>query len=231
MKIQYILFILLIIFLEIESETNNNLNSSKNFSNKASYNLSEEEMDKILFCSMIWLGKIEDDYASIEELKKELNITKPEIVNIKIGVDIVKSCLEKVKIEEARKYFYNLTMLKEVEPDNIYFENTKIDFDGYRKNPNFILTNNEETFSHKIKKTLDLFQKNREEIYNQNANKTNITEEQGKVKIGEFDINNIPKTFNIILFLVVFGLLFGGTLFFIKNMNKKKEIKKKKKYK
>ena len=224
-----ILFILTILPLIIRSETNNTFNSTKDVKNKTDFDLSEEEMDKILFCSKVWLTKTQNEASKIQKLIKELNITNTDILSFKIGIDIIKSCLGKVQIEEARQYFYNLTYYNEIEPNNVYLLNTKIDFDGYRKNPNFTLSDEEKNLSVKLKKTLNLFEKNRDEIYKRSSNRTKIDEEQRKVKIGKFDINKIPKFFNIVLFLVVFGLFFGGVIFLVKNMNKKKETKKKKK--
>ena len=232
MKTQILFLLLPILSLIYTSELNNttvNFNTTEDFGNEEEYPISEEEKDKILFCTVIWQTKQDEDRKNIQDLITELNITDEDLVYNKIGVDLLKSCLDKVKLSEVRKYFNNLTYFKEVESSNYHLKNAKIDFEGYRKKPMFNLSIEEEILAFKFHKTMELFEiKKREENFMRDNERN---EELEKVKIGKLDINNIPKTVNIILFLIVFGSLFGGTLYFIKSMNKKKEPKKKKKNK
>ena len=238
MKTQALVLLLTIISLIYSSDTNNTnntnettidkinkINLTETFDGEQEYKIPEDEMDKILFCSVIWQTKTEDEKENINNLIKELNNTDEDLIYNKISVGLMKSCLDTVKIEEVRKYFNNLTYFNGVTEDNIYFKNAKIDFEGYKKNATFNLSIDEEILLFKYEKTMKLYEEKKREDFMKDADNRDDTE---KVKIGKLDINNIPKTINFILFLVVFGSLFGGTLYFIKSINKKKEKKKKK---
>lgn len=228
---------LIILIITIESNTSS-LSQEKNESEEIEkenlddeeYKISKDEMDILLYCSVIWQNLVEKEEENIQKLISDLNITNPDPLYDRIGIDILKSCLKKVTIDDVRNHFKNLTYYKEVEINNILLKDQKIDFEGYRANPVFNLTDEEEILAYKIQKTMQLFQKKSEEMsWKIKENEEN--EESENVQIGKFDINKIPKIVNIIIFIVVFGLLFGGGGYLLIKLTKKKESKKKKKEK
>jgi abortive infection bacteriophage resistance protein len=58
-----------------------------------------------------------------------------------------------------------------------------------------------------------------------------IQQENQKIKIGNFDMNNIPIGIKLGIFLIVIIVLFGGVFYFLKKMEKKPKDKKKNKKK
>ena len=60
--------------------------------------------------------------------------------------------------------------------------------------------------------------------------KEKIKEEQYKIKIGNFDLDNIPDNIKGFFFVLVFAAIFIGAIYLLKTLvNKPKKVKQKKK--
>ena len=73
-----------------------------------------------------------------------------------------------------------------------------------------------------------------EEVFRQkraDQRDTTVKDNNEKIKIGNFDIDNIPGSIKFSMLLLFLILIFGGVFYFLKKMEKKPKDKKKNKKK
>ena len=232
MKNVFVITLILLFFTLILTKEGNN-NSSKieeddiDYSQK--FNLTIDEMDKMLLCSIFIQKALSKDKDRIEALINKTNISESDsyLVFDKIGADIFERCYKDIDIKTVRKYFYNLSSVGDLEWDEKYDKYVEIDYDKYLNKSNFTLTEEQQLLSIKfnsIKKRLNEKQKEDKE------RKEKMKDELYKVKIGNFDIDNIPTNIKGFFFVFIFALIFIGSIYLLKSLvNKPKKIKQKKK--
>ena len=229
----FILIILLFIFTQAKEENEENKNSSKTEEDDIDYsqkfNLTIDEMDKMLLCSIFIQKALSKDKDRIEALINKTNISESDsyLVFDKIGADIFERCYKDIDIKTVRKYFYNLSSVGDLDWDEQYDKYVEIDYDKYLNKYNFTLTDEQKLLSIKfssIKKRLSEKQKEDKE------KKEKMKDELYKLKIGNFDIDNIPNNIKGLFFVFIFALIFIGSIYLLKSLvNKPKKIKPKKK--
>ena len=186
-------------------------------------------MDKMLLCSIFIQKALSKDKDRIEALINKTNIHEENhyLVFDKIGSDIFERCYKDIEMKTVRKYFYNLSTVGDLDWDNKYDKYVEIDYDKYLNESNFNLTEEQKLLSIKfnaVKQRLTEKQKEEQE------KKEKIKEEQYKLKIGNFDIDNIPDNLKGFFFVLVFAIIFIGSIYLLKTLvNKPKKVKQKKK--
>ena len=214
---------IILLFFTLSPTKEENKNSSQieeddiDYSQK--FNLTIDEMDKMLLCSIFIQKALSKDKDRIEALINKTNISESDsyLVFDKIGADIFERCYKDIDIKTVRKYFYNLSSVGDLEWDEKYDKYVEIDYDKYLNKSNFTLTEEQQMLSIKfnsIKKRLNEKQKEDKE------RKEKMKDELYKVKIGNFDIDNIPTNIKGFFFVFIFALIFIGS---IKQKKKKSE--------
>ena len=224
---------LILLFFTLNLTKEENKNSSQieeddiDYSQK--FNLTIDEMDKMLLCSIFIQKALSKDKDRIEALINKTNISESDsyLVFDKIGADIFERCYKDIDIKTVRKYFYNLSSVSDLDWDEKYDKYVEIEYDKYLNKSNFTLTEEQQLLSIKfnsIKKRLNEKQKEDKE------RKEKMKDELYKVKIGNFDIDNIPTNVKGFFFVFIFALIFIGSIYLLKSLvNKPKKIKQKKK--
>ena len=235
MKQMNLLFIYSLLFYFIISQSQNKSSNSSKTDNEEiidytkKFNLTIDEMDKMLLCSIFIQKALSKDKDRIEALINKTNIPEENhyLVFDKIGSDIFERCYKDIEMKTVRKYFYNLSTVGDLDWDNKYDKYVEIDYDKYLKESNFNLTEEQKLLSIKfnaVKQRLTEKQKEEQE------KKEKIKEEQYKLKIGNFDIDNIPDNLKGFFFVLVFAIIFAGSIYLLKTLvNKPKKVKQKKK--
>ena len=202
---------------------NNNNNDNDTIDESKELNLTMDEMDKMMLCSVFIQEALRKDKDRIEALANKTN-TSDLLVFDKIGTDIFENCYKNIDIPTVRKYFKNLTYLGGYEWKNEFDKYIEIDYDKYLEKNNFDLTFEQQMLSNNFSVVKDLFKKKQLE------KKEKIKEEHDKIKIGNIDIESIPNNIKGIIFVIIFAIIFGGSVFLLKTLiNKPKKKKEKKK--
>lgn len=215
-------------FLNIFCQNNNSsLNSTSNKTQSVShsdrpFNLTYEEMDTFMVCSLVVQESLKVQQKSIDEVEKRLNISKNKIYE-KVGTEIYEKCIEKMDINDVHLYMENFTYHYNFKWDKKYETFTKLDFSKYQNITDLGLTIKQQVLVYKYQKI--------EQLYRQHmADQREFFEnEDKKIKIGKFDLDSIPGYVKGIVFLVIFGLFFGGLFYLLGSLNKKNIGKKDKK--
>ena len=232
---KFCLFLLITLFYFILSQTQNQTKNTSQPEEKEEidyaekFNLTIDDMDKMFLCSIFIQKALLKDRDRIEALIIKANISVPDqdLVFDKIGADIFEKCFYDIDIKIVRKYFYNLSTVGELDWDKEYDKYVEIDYDKYLSNFNFTLTEEQELLSIKfnaIRKRLNEKQKEDKE------KREKMKDDEYKLKIGNFDINNISSNIKGFFFVLVFAVIFIGAIYLLKSLvNKPKKVKQKKK--
>ena len=203
-----------------EKTTNNN----DSIEELKDLNLTIDEMDTMMLCSVFIQESLRKDKDRIEALANKTN-TSDLIVFDKIGTDIFENCYKSIDILIVKKYFKNLTYLGGYEWKNEFDKFIEIDYDKYLEKNDFNLTFEQQMLSNNFSVVKELFKKKQLE------KKEKIKEEKDKLKIGNFDFDDIPNNIKGIIFIMVFAAIFGGSIFLLKTLINKPKTKKDKKKK
>ena len=195
--------------------------------------VTDEEVDKLLFCSALMQMKLEKDAKILENLIEKSKETNNEEKYDKIGSYLVFKCFNSVNLKVARKHFNGGFYIDEINDKK--FENYKEyhDFD-YSDLNDSEKSEEEIELIYKFYKALEIYNKKKSEI----DDKEQKEEFHKKIKpVGLDLLRSVPAYVKAIIFIVVFGIIFGGSLYYINSIIKKpkkdkkdkKEKKKKKK--
>ena len=94
-----------------------------------------------------------------------------------------------------------------------------INYNNYNENSDLNLSEEQKIISYKFDKLKDLNEKK--------ESKKNLYE--NKLKLGNYDINNIPSFVKGTFFIFIFTFFVFGILYFLNKLNKKTKKKKRKK--
>ena len=194
------------------------------------YNLTMNEMDTMMFCSIIVQETLRTKVSEVENITKKLNLSSTNPVYEKIGTDIFEQCNKKANILLVNTFIKNLTYFNNFKWDKNFESLAQINYGKYNNKSDLILTQNQRVLMYLYQRVDVLFQQKRadETVEQRNKPKPEINK---KIKIGNIDVDNIPKTITFGAFLLVIILLFGGVMYFLKKMEKKSKDKKKDKKK
>ncbi len=187
------------------------------------FNISIDEMDKMMLCSVFNQEALRKDKDRIEALANKTNTLDIDVFE-KIGTDIFENCYRNIDMQTVSKYFKNLTYLGGYKWKKDFDKYIEIDYEKYLVQNNFNLTKEQEMLSKKFNLVKEKFKQKQLE------DREKINEEKNKLKIGNIDLEQIPNNIKGILFVIVFAVIFGGSLFLLKSLiNKPKKKKEKKK--
>ena len=205
--------------------TNNSLFKNMPRKPDSAFNITIDEMDKMLLCTKVVQESLKKHEKEIEEVEKRLNYTDPlrkNRVTDKVGTDIFEKCTKSIDIKLVNKYIRNLTYFNNFKWEECYDEYNKIDFDKYMGEEDLNYTVSQNLLMYRYDKVTEIYQQKRIE------ERHNIYNENKKIKIGNFEINNIPLPFKLGFFLIILLLFFGTIFYFLKSLGKKPVEKKKK---
>ena len=190
------------------------------------FNISVNEMDTIIYCSMIVQEHIKNSVKEIDSVAKRLNLTSPNPVYEKYGTDIFEKCNKNADIKKVNTIIKNLTYFYNFKWEKSFDEYTKIDLDKYGNETDLRLTMDQQILMYKYNKVNEMFRIKKAD------DREKLEKENRKIKIGQIDMDSIPKGFKFGIFLSILVIFFGGIFYFLKTLqNKTKEKDKKKKEK
>ena len=180
------------------------------------------EMDKMMFCSILAQKALRKDKDRIQTLVNISNI----LFNItleKIEIGIMEKCLNKINMKIVNTYFKNLTYLGNYKWEKEFEEYILIDNDKYNNKNNYEMVYNQQLIVNKFEFVKEKFKLKQEEDNNKKNN------EQNKSKIGNLDLGNIISNFRGVIFIIVYLFIFGCSLLILKTLVNEPKIQKDKK--
>ena len=192
---------------------------------KKSFNLTIDQIDTMMLCSIIMEEKMKKYSSKVDDIKKKLNVTTPELVHNKISVDIFENCYNNLGINIVNKYIKNLTFIQSFYWEKYFDEISDINFDKYKKESDLEYTTKQTLLMHYFQKAEEIAKQKTEE------DRERYIKANQKIRIGNLDLENIPQTFKLGIFLIIFLIFFGSIFYFLKGLNKKLGANSKKKKK
>jgi hypothetical protein len=213
-----------------ESITNNTRKKPfrRDFNSKIPFNMTMDEMDTMMFCTVVVKESLQKERAKIDAVKTRLNISANPVYE-KIGTEIFYKCNKNISLSFVNTYMKNFTYLKKFTWEKELDEIIKINYDRYHNETDLKLTIDEQILMYKYQKVDELFRQRRAD--QRDEYDLEQERENQKLKIGDIDVNTIPTSIKFAIFLVILLLLFGGVFYLLKTLEKKPKDKKKKKKK
>ena len=104
------------------------------------YNLTYDEMDTMMFCSIIIQETLRTKKKEVEEITKKLNLSSANPVYDKIGTDIFEQCNKKATMDIVNKYIRNLTYLNNFKWEKNFDNFATINLTKYNNQTDLMLT-------------------------------------------------------------------------------------------
>ena len=224
-KFLFLLLLILTINCNEESKNKTLNNTKKIVDSKKPFNISIDEIDTMIVCSIIMEEKTKKYSSKIEKLQKKLNITTPELVVNKISADIFEKCTKLIKLEKVNYFVKNLTFINDFVWEKNFDKISEINFDKYNNKSDLEYTMSQQVLMYNFQKAEEVFKQKQIE------DRERYIKANQKIKIGSLDLENIPQGFKLGIFLIIFLFFFGGIFYFLKGLNKKLGSNSKKKKK
>ena len=189
------------------------------------FNLTYDEMDKMIFCTFIVQETIREKKTDFEAIQKKMNLSTPNPIYEKLGTDMFEKCNNKVDINIVSKFIKNMTYFNNFKMDKSYKALVELDYDKYSNESDLVLTMEQQVLMYKYQRVEDIFRQKRADL------RDTIDKDNQKIKIGNLELDNIPSSIKFTAFLGVLAILFGGIFYFLKKLEKKPKDKKKNKKK
>ena len=189
------------------------------------FNLTYDEMDKMIFCTFIVQETIREKKENFEAIQKKMNLSTPNPIYEKLGTDMFEKCNNKVDINIVSKFIKNMTYFNNFKMDKSYKALVELDYDKYNNESDLVLTMEQQVLMYKYQRVEDIFRQKRADL------RDTIDKDNQKIKIGNLELDNIPSSIKFTAFLGVLAILFGGIFYFLKKLEKKPKDKKKNKKK
>ena len=189
------------------------------------FNLTYDEMDKMIFCTFIVQETIREKKDDFEAIQKKMNLSTPNPIYEKLGTDMFEKCNNKVDINIVSKFIKNMTYFNNFKMDKSYKALVELDYDKYNNESDLVLTMEQQVLMYKYQRVEDIFRQKRADL------RDTIDKDNQKIKIGNLELDNIPSSIKFTAFLGVLAILFGGIFYFLKKLEKKPKDKKKNKKK
>ena len=189
------------------------------------FNLTYDEMDKMIFCTFIVQETIREKKEDFEAIQKKMNLSTPNPIYEKLGTDMFEKCNNKVDINIVSKFIKNMTYFNNFKMDKSYKALVELDYDKYNNESDLVLTMEQQVLMYKYQRVEDIFRQKRADL------RDTIDKDNQKIKIGNLELDKIPSSIKFTAFLGVLAILFGGIFYFLKKLEKKPKDKKKNKKK
>ena len=225
---KFLFLLLLILSINCNEESKNktlNNNTKKIVDSKKPFNITIDEIDTMMVCSIIMEQKIKKYTSKIEKLQKKLNVSTTELVTNKISADIFEQCNKLIKIEKVNYFIKNLTFINDFIWEKNFDKITEINFDKYNNITDLEYTTNQQVLMYNFQKAEEVFKQKQME------DRERYIKANQRIKIGSLDLENIPQGFKLGIFLIIFLIFFGGIFYYLKGLNKKLGSNSKKKKK
>ena len=189
------------------------------------FNLSFDEMDKMIFCTFVIQNTLRDKKTDLENVQKKMNLSSPNMIYEKLGTDMFEKCNKNADINIVNKYVKNLTYFDNFKLEKSFKSLVDIDFDKYNNQSDLVLTMDQQVLMYKYQSVEEVFRQKR-------ADQREAHEQENqKIKIGSLELDQIHSYVKFTAFLVVLLIIFGGIFYFLKTLEKKPKDKKKNKKK
>ena len=108
------------------SNTNNTRRKPlrRDFNSKIPFNMTMDEMDTMMFCTLVVKESLQKERAKIDAVKDRLNISASPVYE-KIGTVIFNQCNKNTSLSIVNTYMKNFTYLKKFTWDKAFDEITK----------------------------------------------------------------------------------------------------------
>ena len=189
------------------------------------FNLSFDEMDKMIFCTFVIQNTLKDKKDDLLNIQTKMNLSSPNIIYEKIGTDMFEKCNKNADINTVNKYIKNLTYFNNFKNEKSFKPLIDIDFDKYNNESDLVLTMEQQILMYKYQSVEEVFRQKRAD------QREEYEQKKKKIKIGSIELDQIPNYVKFTAFLVVLLIIFGGIFYFLKTLEKKPKDKKKNKKK
>lgn len=210
------------------NETNSNETKEEkkepDFKNPGPFNMTYDDMDNMIACSFMVQETVRKDRKKYEEIAKKIGLNTTNKIVEKAGTDMFEKCLGLINVNISNRYFRNLSYINEFQWEKEYEKYIKIDY-NYNNETDLNYSMPQNILLYKFQKVNELF---RQKVADDHRR---VDDSNRKIRIGSLDLENIPSFIKILIFLGIFGLLFGGVFYLLKTLGKKEEKNKKKKVK
>ena len=206
----------------VVNETHHKQKSKRDFKSKIPFNMTIDEMDTMMLCTVVVQEAVKKIKTNIESLQKKFNYSSPNPIYEKIGTDIFEKCNKDIDIKLVNSFMKNLTYLNNFKWGKEFDEMIKIDYEKYNNETDLRLTMDQQILMYKYQRVDELFRQKKAD------ERDNIDKENQKLKIGQIDMDSIPSSLKFGVFLAILILLFGGVFYLLKKLEKKPKDKKKK---
>ena len=204
------------------NSTTTNDTSKEKDKDKIPFNMSVSEVDTYLFCSLVVQDKIKRVQKDIKSVAKRLNLTSDDQVSDKAASEFFQQCIKKVDSKTVNKYIKNMTYFHNFKYEEDFDELAKVDFNKYKNRTTLRMSTEQQILMIKYDRINEYYTKKKMD------EREKIQKENRKIKIGHIDVDNVPLSFKLGIFLVMVILFFGGIFYFLKTLQKKPKEKKKK---
>ena len=194
----------------------------RDFKSKIPFNMTIDEMDTMMLCTVIIQEAIKKEQKNIEALQKRLNFSDINPIYEKVGTDIYERCTKEADIKIVNIFMKNLTYFNNFKWRKEFNEFTKIDYDKYNNYSDLRLSTEQQILMYKYQKVDQLYREKKAD------DRDLIDKENQKLKIGDIDMDSIPASVKLLIFLIILVILFGGLFYLLKTLEKKPKDKKKK---
>ena len=203
-------------------ETTNNDKPKKSIQEvQKDLNMTMDDMDKIMYCTIVADKTMKKEEDEIEEISNKLKLKMPKYLYDKIYVNILKECIN-TDIKTVHKYMNNLTYIESIEWDKTMDKYKKINKDKYKYESDLKMTKEENLLWIQFTEVNELFKNKREE------EREYLENENRKIRIANIDLEKFPQTLKIALLLGFIIVFFGFIIYYLMTLMKKPKNKKNK---
>ena len=189
--------------------------------NAETVDISYAEMDKMMTCSFIIGGRLNQDKDEVLKVIKRIGEDKGNQIQNKISYEMFEFCYNKIDNKTVSSYFKNLTLVGFDWSKNLE-KFSEVNYASYDNNTSLELTVNQMSLGMKFEQVKQIYEDKKIEAQR---------EERKTLKIGTVDINKIPPMYKLIFFIAVISTFIFGILYLLKKVDKTKVSKKQKKTK
>ena len=136
-------------------------NTESKFDKNHPHNLTMDEMDTIMFCSIIVQENLRIRKTEIEYLTKKMNLSSTNPVYEKIGTDIFEVCIKKANIKIVNTFIKNLNYFNNFKWNKNFEKFGQISFNRYKTRSDLYLTHSQRILLSLYERVDEIFRQKR----------------------------------------------------------------------